>query len=43
MESLTQKLFDIKYALKQKSISVNEYCSMYYEISQQIKQLKNAD
>jgi hypothetical protein len=37
MEKLEQKLQDLKIALENKSISVNEYSSMYYSIYQQIK------
>jgi len=40
MEKLQQKLKDLKAALENKSISVNEYCSMYYAISQQSKKNK---
>lgn len=36
-EDLKQKLQDLQKALKNKSISVNEYCSMYHATSQQIK------
>jgi hypothetical protein len=40
MEALLQKIEDLKDALKNKSISVNEYSSMYYQTYQQIKNLK---
>jgi hypothetical protein len=40
MEKLEQKLQDLKIALENKSISVNEYSSMYYAIYQQIKKTK---
>lgn len=39
MEALQQKLEDLKDALKNKSISVNEYSTMYYQTYQQIKKL----
>jgi hypothetical protein len=41
METLKQKLQDLQEALKNKSISVNEYSSMYYATYQQIKKLQN--
>ena len=41
MENLQKKLQGLQEALKNKTISVNDYCSMYYAISQQIKKLKN--
>lgn len=40
MEKLERKLQDLKVALKNKTISVNEYSTMYYQTSQQIKKLK---
>jgi hypothetical protein len=40
MKELQQKLQDLQQALKDKSISVNEYSSMYYETYQQIKKLQ---
>jgi hypothetical protein len=36
---LLKKLEDLKVALKEKSISVNEYCDFYYAISQKLKTL----
>ena len=42
MEALKKKLQELKEALKNKSISVNEYCSMYHATAQQIKRLENA-
>ena len=42
MKELQQKLQDLQEALKNKSISVNEYCSMYHATYQQIKNLQNA-
>jgi len=42
METLKQKLQDLQEALKNKSISVNEYCSMYHATAQKIKSLENA-
>lgn len=42
METLKQKLQDLQEALKNKSISVNEYSSMYHATYQQIKKLQNA-
>ena len=41
MEALELELQELQEALKNKNISVNYYCSMYYSISQKIKQLKN--
>lgn len=41
MEALKQELQELQEALKSKSISVNEYCSFYYSISQKIKSLKS--
>ena len=41
MEKLQQRLKDLQEALNDKSISVNEYCSMYHATSQDIKKLKN--
>ena len=40
METLKQKLQDLQEALKNKSISVNEYCSMYHATCQQLKKLE---
>lgn len=40
VKTLEQKLQGLKEALKNKSISVNEYSSMYYATYQQIKKLK---
>jgi hypothetical protein len=40
MGDLQKKLEDLKEALKNKSISVNEYSSFYYQTYQQIKKLK---
>lgn len=42
MKELQQKLQDLQEALKNKSISVNEYSTMYHATYQQIKKLKNA-
>jgi len=39
MKQLLQKLEDLKQALKDKSISVNEYSSMYHATYQQIKKI----
>lgn len=39
MEILLKELEDLKSALKCKSISVNEYSTFYYQISQKIKRL----
>jgi hypothetical protein len=39
LRKLNQKLIDLKQALKEKSISVNEYSSMYYATYQQMKRL----
>lgn len=41
MEALKQKLQDLQEALKNKSISVNEYSSMYHATYQQLKKLQN--
>jgi len=40
LHQLQQELKDLQVALKNKSISVNEYSSFYYNISQQIKKLE---
>ena len=40
VKALQQKLQDLKEALKDKSITVNEYSSMYYSTYQQIKKLQ---
>lgn len=39
MEKLLKRIEDLKVALKEKSISVNEYSSMYHETYKQIKKL----
>ena len=39
MENLKQELQDLQEAFKNKTISVNEYSSMYYNVSQKIKSL----
>ena len=39
IQDLKQKLQDLQEALKDKSISVNEYSSMYYATYQQLKTL----
>jgi hypothetical protein len=39
MKALELELQELQEALKNNKISVNYYCSMYYSISQQIKQL----
>lgn len=39
LSQLQQELKDLQVSLKNKSISVNEYSSFYYNISQQIKKL----
>jgi hypothetical protein len=39
MEELQQRILELKEALSTKSISVNEYCSMYHETAQKIKAL----
>jgi hypothetical protein len=39
IEKLNKELSDLKVALKNKDISVNEYSSFYYNISQKIKKL----
>lgn len=41
MKALKQKLQDLQEALKNKSISVNEYSSMYHATYQQLKKLQN--
>ena len=41
MLELEKKLNDLKDALKEKSITVNEYSSFYFNTCQQIKKLKN--
>ncbi len=43
MEALKQKLQDLKEALKNKSISVNEYSSMYHATAQEIKKLESTN
>ena len=43
MEKLKQKLNDLQEALKNKLISVNEYCSMYHATYQEIKKLEKCD
>ena len=40
VKALQQKLQDLKEALKDKSITVNEYSSMYHSTYQQIKKLQ---
>ena len=40
METLIKELENLKIALNEKSISVNEYCEFYFSISQKIKSLK---
>jgi len=40
MEKLQQELKNLQTALKNKDISVNEYSTMYYTISQRIKALQ---
>ena len=40
MKDLKQKLQDLQEALRSKSISANEYSTMYYDTYQQIKKLK---
>ena len=40
MEKLEKELLDLKTALKEKTITVNEYCDFYYNISQKIKKMK---
>jgi len=35
MKTKEEKLKELKEALEQKLISVNEYCSMYHQISNQ--------
>lgn len=42
MEELRQRLEDLKQALIDGDLSVNEYCSMYHQTYQQIKKLKSA-
>ena len=37
MKELQQRILELKEALSAKSISVNEYCSMYHETAQKIK------
>lgn len=39
MEKLLKKIEDLKTALKNNDISVNEYCSMYHDTYKQIKKL----
>lgn len=39
LEKLQKELKDLQKALSSKDISVNEYSSMYYSISQKIKKL----
>ena len=39
MEKLLKKIEDLKTALENKTISVNEYSSMYHETHKQIKKL----
>lgn len=39
IKQLEQELKDLQQALKDKTISVNEYSSFYYNVSQQIKKL----
>lgn len=39
MEKLIKRIEDLKKALAEKSISVNEYQDMYYQTYQQIKKL----
>lgn len=41
MKELEERLEGLKEALKEKAISVNEYCSMYHQTYQQIKRLKS--
>ena len=41
IKQLEQKLQDLKDALKDKSLSVNEYSSMYHYTYKQIQKLKN--
>jgi hypothetical protein len=41
MKNLLEQLENLKIALNEKSISVNEYCEFYFSISQKIKSLKN--
>ena len=40
MEKLEQELRDLQQALKNKTRSVNEYCSYYHQTAQKIKKLK---
>ena len=40
MEKLEKRLQELREALRDKSISVNEYSSMYHETCQQIKKLQ---
>ncbi len=42
MKKLQQRLEDLKKALDNKSISVNEYCSMYHATYQAIIKLENS-
>lgn len=39
LEQLQQEIKDLQIALKNKDISVNEYSTFYYNVSQQIKKL----
>jgi len=40
-KELEQKLLDLQKALKNKTISVNEYCSFYHQTAKKLKALKN--
>lgn len=42
LAELNQELEDLKVALQRKTISVNEYSSMYYQTYQKIKILKTS-
>lgn len=39
IKQLEQELKDLQKALKDKTISVNEYSTFYYNVSQQIKKI----
>ena len=40
IKQLENELKDLQIALKDKTISVNEYCSFYHSKAQEIKRLK---